>query len=70
MVKSPRSLRPIARPRRNSAISAITGKPMILVLDLTKERDSQEDISFCQCGKKDIWCDECYGDFQDFICFE
>ena len=70
MVKSPRSLRPLARPRRNSAISAITGKPIVLVLDLTKEKYSQEDISFCPCGKKDIWCNECYGDFRDFICFD
>jgi hypothetical protein len=69
-MKSPRNLRPLARPRRNQAISAITGKPMILVLDLTKEKDSQEETSLCDCGKKDIWCDECYGDFGYFICFE
>ena len=70
MSRSPRCLRPLARPRRNQAISAITGKPIVLFLDLTKEKDSQEDISFCRCGKKDIWCDECYGDFGDFICFD
>ena len=69
MSRSPRYLRPLARPRRNQAISAITGEPIVLVLDLTKEKDSQENISLCCCGKKDIWCDECYGDFGDFICF-
>ena len=63
-------LRPLARPRRNQAISAITGKPIVLVLDLTKENDSHEDISFCPCGKKDMWCSDCYGEFGDFICFE
>ena len=70
MVKTPLTLRPLARPRRNSAISAITGKPMVLVLDLTKEKGSQEETSLCDCGKRDIWCDECYGDFGDFIYFE
>ena len=38
MPKSPRSLRPIARPNRHSAISAVTGKPMVLSLDITKEK--------------------------------
>ena len=69
MPKSPRSLRPIARPNRHSAISAITGKPMVLSLDITNEKHSQEDVSFCYCGKRDLWCDECYGKFEDFICF-
>lgn len=70
MVKSPPCLRPIARPRRNNAISAITGRPIVLSLDLSKEKYSQESASFCSCGKKDLWCDECYGKFEDFISFE
>jgi hypothetical protein len=74
MVKSPHSLRPLARPRRNRAISAITGKPITLVLDVTKEKESQkesqENISLCDCGKKDMWCIECYGEYGYFICFD
>ena len=57
-------------PRRNSAISAVTGRPMVLVLGAAKESDSHKDISVCPCGKKDAWCSECYGNFGDFIFFD
>lgn len=70
MEKQLRSPKTRPRARRNEAISAITGKPIVLVLDVTKQKESQRDISFCPCGKKDVWCSECYGDFEDFICFE